>query len=163
MKSLIVIASFLTILHTAPLISEAQPPIDTTLCAIIANPKHFDHKLVRFSAHYESDGMEHSALVDEAHCKWGIAPHFPEQLKGGDQLDRALWMDHPGTDDKIISATWTGVFRYHPGQIPSRTLNIRAMTDFAFICDTCAELHKDDPIHMPEPPLPKLPPTARHL
>jgi hypothetical protein len=147
----------LTTLYAVPLISSAQFPIETNLCAIIANPKHFDHKLVRFSAHYESDGMEHSLLEDQAKCKWGIDPHFPEHLKGEEHLDRAVWIDHPGTRDKIIFATWTGVFRYHPGQIPRWILNIQAMTDFSFTCDTCSELHKDDPIRLPDPPFPKLP------
>ena len=57
-------------------------------------------------------------------------------------------MDHPGTRDKVIFATWTGVFRYHPGMIPRWVLQIHQMSDFRFICDHCPELHKDDPIHL---------------
>ena len=148
----------LALLLTVPTWASAEKPIKTTLCAIVSNPAKFDRKLVQFGAFYESDGIEHSILVDDAKCKWGIAPHFPDKLAGEDDLERALFMDHPGTRDKVIFATWAGVFRYHPGQIPRWVLQIHQMSDFMFTCDHCPELHKDDPIHLPEPPMPRWPP-----
>jgi hypothetical protein len=113
----------------------------TTLCSIIDNPRKYEGRLVRFTAHYESDGFEHSILVDETKCKWGIAPQFPEHLRGEEELEKAIFVDHPGTSDKVISATWTGVFRYHPGQIPRWVLQLRRMDDFKLTCEDCSELH----------------------
>jgi hypothetical protein len=133
----------------------------TTLCSIVDNPRKYDRRFVQFAAHYESDGIEHSILVDESKCKWGIAPRFPEHLVGEEELERAIYVDHPGTQGKVISAMWTGVFQYHPRQIPRWVLQLRRMDDFRFTCDDCSELHKDDPIHLPEPSPPKWPPSTQ--
>ena len=79
----------LALLLTVPTRASAEKPIKTTLCAIVSNPAKFDRKLVQFGAFYESDGIEHSILVDDAKCKWGIAPDFPDKLAGEDYLKRA--------------------------------------------------------------------------
>jgi hypothetical protein len=71
--------------------SQAQKPTVTTLCSIVGNPKKFDGRLVQFAAYYESDGIERSVLVDEANCKWGIAPQFPEKLAGEEKLEDARY------------------------------------------------------------------------
>lgn len=145
---------------TSSAFAQGQKPIMTTLCSMIDNPRKYDRMLVQFSAHYESDGIEHSILVDEAKCNWGIAPEFPEHLAGREELEKAIFLDHPGTYDKVISATWTGIFRYHPREVPRWVLQLRRMDDFKFACEDCSELHKDDPVHLPEPPPVKWPPTT---
>jgi hypothetical protein len=136
-----------------------KAPIKTTVCAIVHSPTKFDGQLAQFGAFYESDGMEHSILLDEESCKWGVAPQFPQKLAGEDELERALYMDYPGTRNKVIHATWIGIFRYRPKRIPRWQLHIREMRDLRFTCDACPTLHKDDPIRFPEPQLPSWPPT----
>jgi hypothetical protein len=148
----------LATLFTAAIFAGGQKPIRTTVCAIVYSPRRFDGKLVQFGAFYESDGIEHSILLDEASCKWGIAPRFPERLAGEDELEKALFTDYPGTRNKVIHATWTGRFHYHPKRIPRWQLQIREMKDFRFTCETCPTLHKDDPIRLPEPQIPSWPP-----
>lgn len=83
----------------------SQRPVITTLCAIVAAPQRFNGRLVEFTAQYVSDGIEHSVLLDGARCKQGISPEFPNKLKGEEELTRAVFIDHPGTMDKVISAT----------------------------------------------------------
>lgn len=157
---LLALASFAQSSAT-PVSAQGRKPIMTTLCSIVDNPRKYDRRFVQFAAHYESDGIEHSILVDESKCKWGIAPRFPEHLVGEEELERAIYVDHPGTQGKVISAMWTGVFQYHPRQIPRWVLQLRRMDDFRFTCDDCSELHKDDPIHLPEPSPPKWPPSTQ--
>jgi hypothetical protein len=150
---------FISFLLAASTWATAENPIKATLCAIVSNPLKFDGKLVQITAFYESDGIEHSILTDDANCKWGIAPIFPEKLAGEDDLGKAVRADHPGTLGKVISATWVGVFRYHPGQVPRWVIRIHQMSDFKFTCVSCPGLRNDDPIHLPESPTPRWPPA----
>jgi hypothetical protein len=46
-----------------------KAPIKTTVCAIVHSPTKFAGQLVQFGAFYESDGIEHSILLDEVTCK----------------------------------------------------------------------------------------------
>lgn len=52
--------------------------VDTSVCRIVANPQNFDGKVVRFTADFESDGIERSVLVDPACSNQGIAPYDPQ-------------------------------------------------------------------------------------
>jgi hypothetical protein len=144
---------------TVAIFAYGEEPIRTNVCAIVHNPTKFNGKLVSFGAFYESDGIEHSILLDEASCRWGIAPIFPQKLPGEDELENALFMDYPGTRNKVIHATWMGRFRYRPNRIPRWELQIREMKDFKFTCETCPTLHKDDPIRLPEAQTPAWPPN----
>lgn len=133
-----------------------QTPLQTTLCEIVANPQKYDRVLVIFTAHYWSDGIEHSVLVDETKCKFGIDPNFIGKVEGEDRLGKAIYTDF-GTEGKIISATWIGDFRWYPERRIKRALLIHEMKDLAVQCEKCPSLHYQDPIHLPEPPLPTLP------
>lgn len=92
-------------------------PIDATVCEIIDRPEKYDGKLVRFKADFESDGIEHSVLVDPACKDHGVVPYDGPQLAPAEkaELERAIYTGRPGTLDKHISATFTGTFRWDAG------------------------------------------------
>ncbi len=86
-------------------------PIEVTVCKLMAIPQDFDGKLVRFKANFESDGIERSLLLDET-CQGGILPYVPSGTPGEGAFNDAIYTGHPGTLDKTITATFTGVFHY---------------------------------------------------
>jgi hypothetical protein len=107
------------------LIGSEPAPLRTTVCAIAQGPKRFDNMLVVVSAEYESDGIEHDALVDRS-CKGvGIVPVVSSGVVGGDALSAARHQGLPGTTDKTIIATFIGVFRWMPDRDPSQVLLVR--------------------------------------
>lgn len=107
-------------------------PVQTTICEIARRPRYFNHKLVHFRARVESDGIEHTALLDKACPMTGIEPSFPPSITGDPgvrELHEAIFAHGAaGTRGKLITATFTGVFRWHKGRIPSRTLTVRTVT-----------------------------------
>ncbi len=104
-------------------------PIATTLCEIVAHPEEFADKLVRFKAYFESDGMDHSILVQPG-CQRGIVPYpAADGKKRADvqRFEEAIDAGAPGTADKIVVATFTGRFVWKP---PSkRILRIEGVSD----------------------------------
>lgn len=118
-----VLASFC---HNPPPLSGSEPaPSRTTVCSIAQGPKRFDNVLVIVSAEYESDGIEHDALVDRSCEGVGIVPVVSSGVTGGEALSAARHRGLPGTTDKTIMATFIGVFRWMPDRDPSRVLLVR--------------------------------------
>lgn len=115
----------LCIASSAQGLNRSQVPMSTTVCAIVSAPQKFDRKLVIFSANFVSDGIEHSVLIDKDCEKWGIVPGGDFKEKGEDSLDRVLMTGGPGTSDKKITATFIGIFRWHPKQMIKRILILR--------------------------------------
>ena len=120
----------------------AQKAIVTTLCAITSNPKQFQHRLVQFSAHYESDAFEYASLTDETRCSSRIAPLIPEKLDRDADLSRRIWISHPGTQDKVVSAIWEGIFQWQPNKVPMMTLQVRRIKNLTITCESCAGFNK---------------------
>jgi hypothetical protein len=91
--------------------------VDTSVCRIVANPQNFDGKVVRFTADFESDGIERSVLVDPACSNQGIAPYEDSTLPSSEraEFDRAIYSGRPGTLDKQISAVFFGRFKWNAG------------------------------------------------
>jgi len=104
----------------------------TTICSIVSAPERFDNRLVSINAFFESDGIEHTVLIDRACPDQGIAPFVPtERDNNADirKLDEALAVGRPGTLDKEISGTFIGTFSWRPGQIPARALSIMSISN----------------------------------
>ena len=95
-------------------------------------------------------------MLYDANCQKGIAPHFPQKFEEEKQLENAC-IDIKGTSAKVNSATWLGVFRYHPNSVPAWTLEVRSMRVLAFTCEY-SFFYRDVPIRLPEPPFPTWPP-----
>jgi hypothetical protein len=92
--------------------TQASRAISTTVCEIVGNPLRFVGKRVRFSAKFQSDGIEHSVLTDP-NCGRGIEPFVPDEVEQHPDiqaLDHALDKGMRGTMDKRIVATFTGRF-----------------------------------------------------
>jgi hypothetical protein len=88
-------------------------PVEAGVCDLIASPAAFNGKLVRFTAQFESDGIERSILLGET-CpqKGGLMPYVVDGATGAKAFDDAIYLGHPGTLDKTITATFTGTFHY---------------------------------------------------
>jgi len=92
--------------------TQSSEAIDTTVCEIVEDPLRFVGKRIRFSARFDSDGIERSVLTDPS-CGRGIEPFVPDEVEQHpdiEALDRALDQGMRGTIDKRIVATFTGRF-----------------------------------------------------
>lgn len=91
---------------------QSSRAINVTVCEIVKDALRFVGKRVRFSAKFQSDGIEHSVLTDPD-CGRGIEPFVPDEVEQHldiQTLDRALDRGMRGTMDKRIVATFTGRF-----------------------------------------------------
>jgi hypothetical protein len=91
---------------------QSSKAINVTVCEIVENALRFVGKRVRFSAKFQSDGIEHSVLTDPD-CGRGIEPFVPDEVEQHPDIeafDRALDQGMRGTIDKRIVATFTGRF-----------------------------------------------------
>jgi len=101
--------------------------ITVTLCAVAANPESFDNRLVTISAHYESDGMEREGLSDPACGEAGTELRMFSNTRGTKKLRLALRGGYPGTLDKTVEGTFTGVFHWNPEGHPPRSIDVQSI------------------------------------
>lgn len=96
-------------------IDKQSSVIDTSFREVMNNPDRFDHRMVRFRARYESDGLEYSDLTHPSCPSRGISPAETSQIPRASKhaFDKAIYSGY-GTIDREISATFTGVFIAHP-------------------------------------------------
>jgi len=96
-----------------PSIPKPEGPLKITVCEAVLRCSDLDGKQVRIRAEIQSDGLENSALV-EPKCSQGIEPWTAEGVEQNPDmmaLDAALAKGHPGTRDKRVVATFTGLFK----------------------------------------------------
>jgi hypothetical protein len=105
--------------------ADGMTPIKTTVCEVSAHPTRFAGKRVTISAQLNSDGIERVTLTDKSCEDAGIAVLTPEHFAGEAAFIKALQTGHPGTLDKTISGTFTGVFRWQPEKMPKRALLLK--------------------------------------
>jgi hypothetical protein len=88
--------------------------LDTKVCAVVASPKTFHGKLVRFRARFESDGEHYSRLTDFPCHYDGLAPYDTERFSGPrkDRFDQAIYSPEMDAREVSLSATFTGVVRW---------------------------------------------------
>ena len=132
-------------------------PVATTVCAITTHPRFYQGKLVSFEAQFQSDGIEHSILVDPW-CKHGLDPNWTKSPKGEEAFDKALYTGYRGTLDKTITATWIGRFAWHREQIPRWVLNIVEIKNLKLDYDPPPPDLPPPAVHLPEPAVPVWPP-----
>jgi hypothetical protein len=92
--------------------TQASKAINTTVCEIVEDPLRLVGKRVRFSASFDSDGIEWTVLIDPS-CGRGIEPFVPDEVEQHPDIvafDRALDQGMRGTIDKRVVATFTGRF-----------------------------------------------------
>ena len=88
---------------------------NVTVCEIVEDALRFVGKRVRFSAKFQSDGIEHSVLTDPD-CGRGIEPFVPDEVEQHPDIEAfegALDQGMRGTIDKRVVATFTGRFVLH--------------------------------------------------
>ena len=86
--------------------------VSTTVCDVVEDPLRFVGKTIRFSARFDSDGIERSVLTDP-NCGRGIEPFAPNEVEQHPDiraLDSALGQGMRSTMDKRIVANFTGRF-----------------------------------------------------
>jgi hypothetical protein len=104
-----------------------------TVCSVAATPSSFNGKVVRLRANIESDGM-HSSHLTDVRCHrtsifvtWEAAQSNP-RLRG--LIDTIYSMaQHPGTLDKEITASFTGVFHWRESKRPALSIDLTDVTD----------------------------------
>ena len=113
---------------TTPTGPDTQP-IVTTLCEVVAHPEKFANKRVTFKASFESDGLDHS-ILNHSGCKLGIVPYPAADGKSRpdvEAFDKAIEEGAPGTTDKTVAATFTGLFLWK--QPSKRILKIEGVSE----------------------------------
>ncbi len=88
---------------------------DTTVCAIVQNPRAFNGKSVRFRADVLTDWRHGTVLID-SNCKVGITLSSTTSVPQ-DQADALVrGVGHPmdGGRNRTATATFTGTFSWKP-------------------------------------------------
>lgn len=114
-------------------VAATRKPVAMNLCTLATHAKQFDHKLVRVQGVVRSDGIEHTALLDES-CPTKAAAlsisYEDDAPPGAKGLFNAIYRDGQiGTIGKHITAVITGVFLSHPGKRPPRELVVKSVSD----------------------------------
>jgi hypothetical protein len=110
--------------------ARSEAPIETTICAIVADPAAFDKKVVRVSATFQSDGIEHSSLMDRACSKTTVAiTSGPSDDAAHSALSSAVFNGRPGTFEKEIRGIFIGRFTWQKGKLPSRRIDLVTASD----------------------------------
>lgn len=102
-----------------------------SFCDVARNPERYNNQEITVTAQYMSDGVEREGLSDPACNESGFALEMLRDTKGKDQLRAALHGGYPGTLDKTVSGTFTGVFHWVPEGHPPRVLTVRRMEGFS--------------------------------
>jgi len=105
--------------------ARSEEPIETTICAIVEDPGAFDKKVVRVAATFQSDGVEHSSLMDPACSKTTVAiTSGPSDVAAHSALTAAVFNGRPGTFGKEIRGVFIGRFTWQEGKLPSRRIDL---------------------------------------
>jgi hypothetical protein len=91
----------------------ASKPV--SICSLLSAPKFYEHRIVTLDATVESDGIERFVLTDP-HCSSKGITLILSGTNQDDELMHAIFSGHPGTVDKNIAGTFTGVFTTRRGQ-----------------------------------------------
>jgi hypothetical protein len=121
--------SFLSFLP-APNVFAQEAVAKVNFCDVARNPERHNNEEITVIAQYESDGVEREGLSDPACKELGFALEMLRDTKGKDQLRATLHSGYPGTLDKVVTGTFTGVFHWVPKGHPPRVLTVRSMEGF---------------------------------
>jgi hypothetical protein len=118
----------------ALLLTRRTNPLSMTVCAAIASPATFNGHIVQITATVESDGLHGSWLSDPS-CNGAIVIGWPEAARKNpriEQLRSVLFRSvPPGTLDKDVRATLTGVYRWRADARPPRVIDITDVRDLS--------------------------------
>lgn len=107
-----------------------EEPVETTICAIAANPRAFDGRVVRVMAMLQSDGLEHSSLIDHSCRSTTLAiMGGPSDDAAHRALTSAVFSGRSGTFDKEIRGVFVGRFGWRQSKTPSRQIWLVTASD----------------------------------
>jgi hypothetical protein len=115
-------------IHGESVLSVSESVPAKSVCDIVGNPEHFAEKKVLVRALFLSDGIESQELTDLACKEKGINVTVVRHAKGWDELDADLHKGALGTVDKTITATFSGIFHWHPREFRGYTLVVEEIT-----------------------------------
>jgi hypothetical protein len=101
-----------------------------TVCQLAEDPQRYDNQPISIRAQYDSDGIEREGLSDPLCPETGLALEIGHSTKGRDKLQAAMRGGYPGTLDKTVIGTFTGVFHWHPNDHPPRVMAVLKMEHF---------------------------------
>lgn len=101
--------------------------VTVNLCVVAATPEKFNNRLVTISGHYESDGMEREGLSDPSCGEAGTELRMLPSTRGTKRLRKALRSGSPGTLDKTVEGTFTGVFHWNPENHPPLSMDVQSI------------------------------------
>jgi hypothetical protein len=123
---------------TGPATSQAGAPLTPSICEVITNPKRFHRKTIRIDAQIFSDGIEHTVLGSDKCPGIGISLSTTQKVEdsaGSRAIDNAIFQGHFGSSGKLITATITGKFLWHPKKLYPRVLIIKQVQDVTVMLD----------------------------
>jgi hypothetical protein len=119
----VLLAAFLGICGA---VSQAERFIDTakkkTVCELAEHPKHLNRKLVAVFGHFEQGGAELDSLSDPSCEGKRVGAYILLGAQEKYNLAMALAKGRRGTADKMITATFVGVFHWNPAEQPASSI-----------------------------------------
>lgn len=111
---------------------ENKPPLDKTVCQLIAKPRHFHKIIVHIRASVETDLIEHTILVDTSCKNRGIVLWIPHSLDD-DPSVRSLWaaLKHhvEARNGQPVVADCVGKFLYQNRKYYLKVSSLRVLVE----------------------------------
>lgn len=104
---------------------------ETRISSLVAQPRSFDKKMVKVTA-YVHAGRHFTMLLERKSSDLGVALIIPEKVRGDASVDALMdeiYVLPQQSTKHWIRGTFTGVFEWHPGSVPSRVLSLRDITN----------------------------------
>lgn len=116
-------------------VAPASPstPLQTNINELVKNPALFNNKLIQLRAIVTTDYRHYITLNDDkTPLALGVALYVPKKISNKPSIDALMnqILTRPCQGmKKQVSATFIGIFEYHPGKIPNRTLKLTRVSD----------------------------------
>ena len=93
-------------------VEHKSKPVAVEMCALTARPALYDGRIVRFSAHVMSDGIEHTLLFSPACSEFPlIVTAGPRREADVHELTDVIFGKERGTVNRDVAGTFIGTFK----------------------------------------------------
>lgn len=118
-----------------PGVAAASPPtsLQTSINELVKNPALFNNKLIQLRAIVTTDYRHYITLNDDkTPLAPGVALYVSKKISNKPSIDalmnQILTRPYQGMR-KQVSATFVGIFEYHPCEIPNQVLKLTDVSD----------------------------------